>query len=455
MTLPLQHRPKLALLRWSALVLLLAFQPQSTRAQTTEASVDQYLQPYLETGNFSGSVLIAKDGEILLSKGYGLADREVELANGPDTIYHLASVSRTFTSAAILLLEQQGKLSVADPLSKHLPDWPRGDQITLHHLLTLSAGFPNLNSLPRYNKLLQSPQSPAAMAETFRDLPLEYEPGARSVHSNSNYVLLALLVEKLSGKSFGEFLKKEMFLPLGMTRTAHDDDRETPTNSARGYSPAGLADIGKAPEIHWSGKAGHGSLYSTTEDLYRFDRALAKHSLLGEKAVDKLFAEHFESNGYGWFVRENHGSKEVYINGRSPGFGGFWVRSIDHDATVIVLGNLYNSVTTTIGRDLLAMALGESYDPAPFHSRPPDPTLLAELAGSYKMGPDFYAPNRTVRVQVRDGHLFNGVDWVMPTTTGELTFKHRRYWSDLVFVRDADGKVTELRYDSFVGKRLP
>lgn len=441
----------LALLRSLVLTIITATPPS---AQSLDARVERYLQPYLQTSNFSGAVLIARKGTVLLSRGYGLSNRDDAVPNTPDTVFHLASVSRIFTSAAIVLLEQQGRLSIEDRLSKYLPDWPRGDEITIHDLLTLSAGFPNINAMPGYSRWQQSPQTPQTLAEKFRDLPLEFDPGTRSVHSNSNYVVLALLIEKISGRSYGAFLEQEILAPLGMNQTAHHDeaDRIVP-HSATGYSPAGLAEVTTARVIDWSAKTGHGSIYATVEDLYRFDRALVNKSLLGEEAVNKLFTEHFPSNGYGWFIGERFGTPMVYITGRSPGFGSYWVRSVGEDVTVIVLGNMYNSVPISIGSDLMAMALGEAYEAPSIRFDAPDPAVLAEVVGSYQFGPEFYRPNGIVTFRVQNGHLFSGLDWVMPTVEGDMHFIHRRFWSDLEFRRDGSGQVVELLYDSFVGQK--
>lgn len=438
----------------STLVVASVISPSLTVAQSLEDQVEAYLEPFVATNNFSGSVLIAQKGEVLLSRGYGYADVAREVPNTPHSVFHLASVSRQFTSAAILLLQQRGFLSVDDPLSKYLPDWPRGDEITIHHLLTLSAGFPNINSISGYDALLRRPQTPATLAGRFQNLPLEFEPGSTTVHSNSNYVVLALLVETISGMSFGDFLRDDLFLPLGMSRTAHHVDADAPIpDEAIGYSLVGLSELEPAREIDWSGKAGHGSIYATTEDLYRFDRALVEGSLLNDASVAALFTEHFPRNGYGWFVGERFGSREVYLNGRSPGFGTYWGRSVNEDVTVIVLGNLYSSMPNTIGRDLLALALGQPTEAATLKIDAPNPELLDAIVGSYEFGPDFYRPNGSVSFQVRDGHLFNRGDWVMPTEGDELHFVHRRYGSDLVFVRGDDGHIVELHYDEYVGRK--
>ena len=213
-------------------------------AASLETEVDRYLQPYLDTGNFSGSVLIARGGKILLSKAYASASLELGVRNTPKTVFRLASVSRIFTSAAILLLEQQGKLSVGDRLSKHLPEWPRGDEITIHHLLTLSAGFPNINTMPDYGTWQMFPQTPEDLVEKFRDLPLEYEPGEQSSHSNSNYNVLALLFPKP--------------LRAWAPQTRHHAQRSPPVGCATRGSPLGPSPAREAgrcctePTPRWS-----------------------------------------------------------------------------------------------------------------------------------------------------------------------------------------------------------
>ena len=368
------------LVSFLAALLLTGLAASATAQEPTPADdhaaelVDAYLEPYLSTGNFSGSILVARGGRVLFSRGYGFADIENERQNTTDTSFYLASTSRVFTSAAILLLDQAGKLSVSDPLSKHLPDWPRGDEITIHHLLTLSAGFPNINELPGYLLWSQSVQTPEELCAKFRDLPLEFEPGARSVHSNSNYSVLALLIERISGRTYGEFLEKEFFVPLGMTRTAHDaDSKRVIEHRALGYRPTGLAELVPHGGLQWSVKTGNGSIYSTVEDLYRFDRMLVEGSILNEETVAKLFAEYFPQNGYGWFVGSRFGAKEVSFTGRSPGFGSSWRRLVEPDVTVIVLGNIYNGVPGTVAQDLLSLAMRQVPEPSPIRADPPDP----------------------------------------------------------------------------------
>ena len=178
-----------------------------------EKKVDAYVKPYLQTGDFSGSILIAKSGDVLLMKSYGLADRENKILNTPQTKFHLASTSKPFTTAAIMLLEEQGRLKVTDPLTKFIPGYPNGDKITVHHLMIHSTGIANINGFSNYGSLSQHSQTPATLVAQFKNKALIFEPGDRYSYSNSNYNLLAYIIEHVSGKDYGTFLKENIFDP--------------------------------------------------------------------------------------------------------------------------------------------------------------------------------------------------------------------------------------------------
>src|SRR3970040_1295413 len=155
------------------------------------AKVDFYVQPYLEGNNFSGAVFIARKGKVLVSKGYGMANYELGAPNTPRTKFHIASVSKPFTAAAIMILQERGLLSTDDPLTKFIPDYPNGDKITLHHLLTHTSGIPNVNDFPDYDRDSKFPHTTGNLVEMFKHQPLEFQPGERYRYSNSNYNLLA------------------------------------------------------------------------------------------------------------------------------------------------------------------------------------------------------------------------------------------------------------------------
>src|SRR5262245_47362550 len=154
-------------------------QSSSGKSTALEAKVDAYVRPFLEIKGFSGAILIASKGRVLLRKGYGMANFELDAPNTPETKFHLASISKSFTAAAILILEERGLLSVSDPLSKYIPDYPEGDKITIHHLLIHTSAVPNVNNFPDYNAKSKFPQTPASIIEMFKNKPLRMKPGER------------------------------------------------------------------------------------------------------------------------------------------------------------------------------------------------------------------------------------------------------------------------------------
>jgi CubicO group peptidase (beta-lactamase class C family) len=425
--------------------------------------VDTYLKPYLDAAAFSGAVLIARGGKILLSKGYGLANYELNVPNTRQTKLHLASVSKTFTAAAILLLQERGLLGVQDPIARFIPAYPRGNEITLHHLLTHTSGIPDINDVSGYDSLSRFAQTPASLIAVFRDRPLLFEPGARYSYSNSNYNLLAYVIEKVSGQTYGDFLHENIFGPAGMTSTSHDGDPATlVTNRATGYVPSGLFGLANAPFLDWSAKTGNGSIYSTVEDLYRWDRVLYTDALLKRTSIDLMFTPHVEGVGYGWLVRRQFGRRVIRMSGRSPGFSTEIQRYLDDDVCIIVLSNNYAATATTIAGDLAAMVFGEKYHVLAVVQPVKVPTSLLDVyAGRYQGGPDFLIPGVRLSLEIRGGRLT--MVWssgaVVPLVPqSDSTFLDRTFWGIVRFVRGRGGDVGELHYQiggrEYVARRL-
>jgi len=222
-----------------SLLLLFVLTATTCVAQDIEAKVDGYISPYLKIGNFSGSILIAKEGRILLSKGYGMANLEHDVPNTPQTIFRLGSVTKQFTSMAIMQLQEKQLLNVDDPIAKYLPTYPNGEEITIHHLLTHTSGVPDFTSFPDYEKTMMLPSPVEKTIERFKDKPLEFTPGEKFKYSNSGYILLGYIIEKVSGKSYEEFLKENIFQPLNMMNTGYDHHHTLLKHRASGYSIGG------------------------------------------------------------------------------------------------------------------------------------------------------------------------------------------------------------------------
>ncbi len=412
--------------------------------QDLQQKVDAYLAPFIQGKNFTGAVLIARGGRVLVNKGYGEANYSLHVNNTPATRFHIASISKPFTAAAILLLEERGQLSTSDKLSRYVPDFPRGEEITLLHLLTHTSGIVNVNDLPEYAAAQRAHQTPRSLIELFKDKPLNFAPGARYEYSNSNYNLLALIIEKVSGKSYGEFLRDNILQPQGLVNTAHDGEAsDIIPGLASGYEPRGVAESENAPCIDWSAKTGNGSLYSTTGDLLKFVQAYAHGKIVKRETVAQVWSEH-HGNRFGWFARQRHGELAVASNGRSPGFTSSVEYHPGPQLAVIVLSNSYSPVSQSpIAEDLAAMALGKPVQPA--GNIVPVAVSAVELnkvAGAYRFGADFFRPNAEVTVRVENGEPV--LDWgggfksaLVPLGHGE--YVDRQFWARLKMNRDGSG----------------
>jgi CubicO group peptidase (beta-lactamase class C family) len=412
--------------------------------------VDAYVKPYVESNNFSGSLLIAKAGRIVLSRGYGMANYELGLPNSSRTRFHLASLSKTFTAAAILILQERGQLRVEDPLTKFIPDYPNGDKITVHHLLTHTSGIPNVNDLPGYDEKSRSQISLSEIIGTFKEKPLEFIPGSRYRYSNSNYNLLAFIIEKVSGKSYGEFLQENIFRPLHMSETSNDAGTgDLIPNRASGYVPVGMRDVENASYLNWSIKTGNGSLYSTIEDLYKWDRALYTEKLLKKQTLDKMFTD-YGGFGYGWSVRKHFDRRVTGMTGRSPGFTSSLERFIDDDVCIVVAANTYSGITQSMADDLAAIVFEQKYEA--LHSPIKiDPSTLGSYIGRYQFGSDFtYNPGATVTVEKNGDQLLmqipaGGTTYLIPQS--ETRFVDRLFGGVVSFQKDRSSAVTHLTWN--------
>lgn len=424
-----------------------------------ERKIGSFLDPLLRTNNFSGTVLVAKGDAIVFAKGYGEASIEHHVRNTPQTAFQIASVSKPFTSAAIMLLAEQGKIDLHAPLTAVLPGYPHGQKLTIHHLLTHTSGIPNVNDFDDYDELQRRPHRPAELVALFKDKPLGFEPGARYSYSNSNYNLLALVIEKASGQDFGTFLKETIFAKLGLDRTGHRGSAaQIVPAAATGYAPAGATGLERAAYVDWTVKTGNGSLYSDAAGVARFMRAVHSGRLLAPQSVAATFKPHTPNVGYGWFVTRANGREIHHSNGRSPGFAAQADYYVADGVSVVVLANTYVSVTTDIARAIGAIYFGEPVEPMP--DLKPDrlaPAQIAALEGAYRFGPDYYVPNALMIVRGRDGQLETVVDdHVFPLVQiSPSRFLMRSFWIPADFTIGADGKATELIIDGRKGVRQP
>jgi CubicO group peptidase (beta-lactamase class C family) len=430
-------------------------------SQDLSAKIDIYLKPFVGANNFSGVVYISRGDRVLFQKGFGMANYELDVANGPETRFHIASISKAFTAAAILLLEERGKLKTSDLVSKYLPGYPKGDRIRLEHLLTHSSGIPNVNNFPEYGRDSFFFHSAASVVSMFRDKPLDFEPGARFSYSNSNYNVLALIIETVTGQSYGEFLRANIFDPLGLHSALHDGDASALIrNRATGMEPKGLRDLKLAPQIDWSIKTGNGSLVTTASDLAKFARALFEGRLVRPESLANVMKAG-QVFPYGWTDRERFHRKIKEAGGRSPGFVSNLDYVLEDGTCIVILSNNYSPATQDpIAPAVNAIVFGESPSSEPTAPVRPETGELSALAGRYQMPEDYFVPGVILTLEDRGEYL--EANWGNAATTviypvGGGRYLDRSYWARVTFTRDAEGRVTGLLYDAgreFKARRL-
>ena len=248
--------------------------PGAVPDQEVVAKVNEYMNALTRLNRFRGTILVAREGRVLTSSSYGLANLEDEIQNARQTKFHLASTTKTFTAMAIMILHERGRLNVQDPICKYLTDCPAAwQQVTIHHLLTMSSGIPNFTDFPDWLQTRALPSNYASTIARFKGKPLDFQPGEKYNYSNSGYVVLAQIVERISGRTYEGFLRENIFSSLGMINTGYDDSKVVLKHRAIGYAREGLRLV-RAPYLNLSVVKGAGGLYSTVDDLFLWDQAL-------------------------------------------------------------------------------------------------------------------------------------------------------------------------------------
>lgn len=340
-----------------------------TNTDETYSRANDYMNNQTELGHFSGSILIAKQGKVILNKGYGMANLEHAIPNTPQTKFRLGSTSKPFTALAILQLQEQGLLSIHDSIDRFLPDYPNGHKITLHHILTHTSGIPNFTQLPDYAEFKGVYSRPENTVKRFKNHPLDFAPGDQFKYSNSGYVLLAHIVEHISKEAFGDFLHKHIFEPLNMLHSACDNHKTILKNRASGYEVENHKVV-NCEFIDMSIPTGGGGIYSTVEDLYLFDRGLYTNNIISTASLDLMHnsyvtaPQYSASYGYGWFITDDHfkdaSRKRIGHGGGIYGFKSEFNRYVDEDVVVIVLSNLSITPKEKMAFDLAEIVLTET-----------------------------------------------------------------------------------------------
>jgi D-alanyl-D-alanine carboxypeptidase len=336
--------------------------------------VDRYVETEMRNLHIPGvSIAVVRNGQVIKAKGYGIANIEANSAASSKTVYEIGSMTKQFTSAAVMMLVEQGKISLDDKITKYFTDAPAWwNQITVRHLLHHTSGIQNHVAVPGYLDIFKisitGKTVPARneLLKEFYKLPSEFKPGETWSYDNTGYYLLGIIVEKASGKDFWQFLDERIFKPLGMNETRNTDTRPIVPNRASGYEWVNGKFENRpvlAPFIGFSA----GSLTSTVEDLAKWDAALYTERLLKKSSLEQMWtpaktnegAMASFDHGFGWFIENYHNRRIIHHSGGTIGFSSVIHRFVDDQLTVIILTNHADKMI-----DQMAINIAGIYVPA-------------------------------------------------------------------------------------------
>lgn len=431
----------------------------------------EYLAAAATLGHLNGEVLIAERGKILIDTAYGFANVELGVRNTPETRVRVASITKQFTAMAVMMLAQDGKLAIADPISKYVDSLPPSwSGITIHQLLRHTSGISDYEewfkgyTTQEYSNYMAQEHAPARIVRDAKARPLDHEPGTKFRYSNSAYILLGYIIERASGVSYDEFLRARIFAPLGMTLSGQDRSELVIANRAQGYRMRPNA----YPERYFAGLGpddylnafyqlmeppqGDAGLLTTARDLYKWDQALYTERLLPKRMLDSIFTPGLENYGYGWFVNTGKNGLTHEHSGGLPGFSSYILRIPGAQRTIIVTGN----VEWSLGAVGAAARILRGEPVATPRARPTiarDSTRESRLTGWYRN-----ANGDSVRVAHQDGRLLanwpkhfeslllpeSETDFVVEATGGTARFRESGDRVTLVLMDALGGPVLEV-----------
>jgi CubicO group peptidase (beta-lactamase class C family) len=397
------------------------------------------------------AVLVAQNGGIIYQNGFGYADVGNKIPITPDFKFRIGSVSKQFTAAAILKLQEEGKISVEDKLSKYIPDFPRGNEVTIYHLLTHTSGIHSYENQRDF--LMLVPITPKALIDSIKTFPYDFNPGEKFQYNNSGYFILGFLVEKISGKALGEYLNEKFFKPLGMNNTGICESGIVLSNEALGYSlENGVVKKANYQEMTWA--RGVGDIYSTVKDLYKWNEVIFNGKVLSESSLKEAFTPAVLNNkvktgyGFGWFLSTNRGMKFIQHSGGVYGFSSYLERQPENKLTVCVLCNSFPpleginpvSIGQSISEFMLWNKMGKQSTFAV-------DTIISENILKKYVGRYNYGQGRIMMITLDGSQLYGQLSGqtknpLTPSSTDEFYIKAME--AKIKFIVDSSGAVTHL-----------
>ena len=429
-------------------ILCICLLPFAVAAQKNYPQMlEQYMQAQNQVKGFTGTVLVMKQNKELLRKAYGMANREWNIPNRPETKFEIGSLTKQFTATCILQLVEQGKLSLDDKLGKFFPSFFKGDSVTIHMLLNHTSGIPSFTGLPGFDKIDKLSWSRDSMIAFFNNKPYDFSPGSNFKYNNSGPFLLGFIIEKVSGLSYETYLQKNIFDKLFMTNTGLNNWDNILPFRAKGYEMVKNKPVNAAYiSLEWPFSSG--AMYSTVDDLYKWDRTLYGNTVLTTNSLQKMFTPGKGNYGYGFFIDSLEKHPRIWHTGGIPGFNSHMARFPQDDVFIIVLGNTAITQNNTLR---VVNVLTEGLENIVFDipAEVPyvhkevmiDPSLLDKYVGKYNAG-------LTLEVIKKDYKLYRhrdgSADIELKPESNTKFFYADESNRQLEFELDATGKIVKI-----------
>jgi CubicO group peptidase (beta-lactamase class C family) len=462
------------------LLLVLALIPVCAQAPDVAATIDRYLTARSELGRFNGAVLVAQEGRIIFRKGFGFADVEQRLPYTADTRQEVASITKMFTSMAALMLRDKGKLDLGYSICSYIDNCPAAwRRVTVQNLMRHTSGIPDYEEKlelfsPKHVEFMIKPDATDIIFADAKKLPLDFKPGEKFNYSNTGYIVLAHIIEKVSGEDYYRFVEKNILKPAGMNSSGMMNSRKPPTGLAAGYSGRNVdwdkflpgisvTDLGlkKVPRISLEEPAGDAALYSTIDDLYKWSEIMdGKTKLVSEKIAQEVFTPGLDGYGYGWFIDGVFGKRYSHTGGL-PGYVTDFTKLPEKHLTVIVFSNIESVRLSRVRRDVIAIALGMPWDmPVSGNVAALTPDQYAKLFGNFKMADGVVMkiskedkPNSMLAAELTGQYTaglipLSPTEFYMPLAEGRATF-----------TLDETGRAVKINMhysgEDHIGERIP
>lgn len=413
-------------------------------AQSLSQNLDSLMRAYAAHKGFNGSVLVAKGAEVLVAKGYGYKNVAAKTTADDKTLYQYGSVTKQFTAALILKLQEEGRLNISDKLSKYFPQFSFADSVTLHHLLTHTSGIFNYTADAKFmSSEAVKPTTQARIFELIEKRPLAFTPGSKFSYSNSNYMLLGYITEKITGQPYETLVRQYIVEPAGMHTAGFDFTRLQSADKATGYNgingnqafPAGIVDSTVAYAA--------GALYGSVYDLYAWHKVMQTKKLLSPQSWQQMYTPVKSNYALGVIVDSLWGKRRISHGGGIFGFLSDFVRYPDDAVVIVVLTNNGSKPVGDISKNLSALVFGQAFAwPQSKQEAVVPAAVLETYAGEYQL-----APNFSITITVEDAKLMaqaTGQTKHQIFAQSETRFFYKVVDAQIEFKKDAEGKALSL-----------